>query len=109
MAVRTSRAGLPARPRLLAPVAVVVVLLLVLGGVFVSLYTDLLWFRETGYSTVFSTQLRTKLLLFVVAGLLMAVLVGANVTIAYRVRPPFRQCRWSSRTSSATGSGSSPT
>jgi len=90
VAVRTSRAGLPARPRLLAPVAVVVVLLLVLGGVFVSLYTDLLWFRETGYSTVFSTELRTKLLLFVVAGLLMAVLVGANVTIAYRVRPPFR-------------------
>ncbi len=90
MAVRTSRAGLADRPRLLAPVAVTVVVLLVLGGVFVSLYTDLLWFRETGFSTVFSVQLRTKLLLFVAAGLLMAVLIGANVTIAYRARPPFR-------------------
>ncbi len=90
MAVHISRAGLADRPRLLAPVAVTVVVLLVLGGVFVSLYTDLLWFRETGFSTVFSVQLRTKLLLFVAAGLLMAALIGANVTIAYRARPPFR-------------------
>jgi len=90
VAVRTSRARLPARPRLLAPVAVVVVLLFVLGGVFVSLYTDLLWFRETGFPTVFSVQLQTKLLLFLVAGLLMAAAIGVNVSIAYRVRPPFR-------------------
>ncbi len=35
-------------------------------------------------------MLQTRLLLFVGFGLLMAVAVGANVTVAYRVRPPFR-------------------
>ena len=90
MAVRTPGAGLPARPRLLAPVLVIVALVLVLGGVIVSLYTDLLWFREVGYSVVFTTVLTTKLLLFVIFGLLMALLIGANLAVAYRVRPPFR-------------------
>ena len=81
---------MPNRPRLLVPVAVVVLLLLIFGGVFVSLYTDLLWFRETGYSKVFTTVLQTKLLLFVVFGLLMGVAIGVNLWTAYRVRPPFR-------------------
>jgi len=90
VAVRTPGAGLPARPRLLAPVVVVVFVLLIVGGVVVSLYTDLLWFREVGFSQVFSTVLRTKLLLFVLFGALMAALVGANITVAYKVRPPFR-------------------
>ena len=90
MAVGPGRAAFESRPRLLAPIAIGVVLLLVVSGVFVSLYTDLLWFRETGFSRVFTTVLRTKLLLFVAFGVLMAVTVGANVTVAYRVRPPFR-------------------
>ena len=90
MAVRTARPGLPARPRLLAPALAVAALVLVLGGVFVSLYTDLLWFREVGFGTVFTTVLRTRLLLFLGFGLLMAVIVGANLAVAYRVRPPFR-------------------
>ena len=90
MAVRTPGAGLPARPRLLGPVLVVLAVLLLLGGVAVSFYTDLLWFRSVDYTQVFTTVLTTKLLLFVGFGLLMAVLVGANVYVAYRVRPPFR-------------------
>ena len=90
MAVRNPGVGLPARPRLLVPVLVIAAVVLILGGVAVSLYTDLLWFREVDYSKVFVTVLRTKILLFVVFGLLMAVLVGANIAIAYRVRPPFR-------------------
>ena len=90
MAVRTPGAGLPARPRLLGPVLVVLAVLLLLGGTGVSLYTDLLWFRSVDFTTVFTTVLTTKLLLFVLFGLLMAVLVGANIAIAYRMRPPFR-------------------
>ncbi|MCW2716017.1 MAG: hypothetical protein JWN88_3064 [Frankiales bacterium] len=72
------------------PVLLVLGVLLLLGGTAVSLYTDLLWFRSVDYSTVFTTVLTTKLLMFVLFGLLMAVLIGANVAIAYRVRPPFR-------------------
>ncbi len=82
--------ALPGRPRLFAPVVVVVLVLLVLGAVFVSMYTDLLWFRETGFSKVFSTVLTTKLLLFFLFGLLMAAMIGTNIAVAYRARPPFR-------------------
>ena len=90
MAVRSAGPALPGRPRLLVPVIVVVLLILVVGGVFVSIYTDLLWFRETGFSIVFSTVLKTKVLLFFVFGLLMAAVIGSNIAIAYRARPPFR-------------------
>ena len=88
MSVRTGMG--PARPRLLGPVLVVLAVILLLGGVGVSLFTDLLWFRSVDYTSVFTTVLTTKLLLFVLFGVLMAVLVGANVAVAYRVRPPFR-------------------
>jgi uncharacterized membrane protein (UPF0182 family) len=71
-------------------VLAVLAVLLVLGGVGVSLYTDLLWFRSVDFATVFTTVLRTKVLLFVLFGLLMMLVVGANVAIAYRGRPPFR-------------------
>ena len=72
------------------PVVVVVLLVLVVGGAFVSLYTDLLWFRETGFSKVFSTVLKTKVLLFVLFGLAMGIAIGVNLAVAYRSRPPFR-------------------
>ncbi|MGZ6826234.1 MAG: UPF0182 family membrane protein, partial [Mycobacteriales bacterium] len=90
MAVRPRGPALPGRPRLLAPVVATVLVLLVLGGVFVSLWTDLLWFRETGFSSVFTTVLGTKVLLFVLGGLLMGAVVGTNIALAYRNRPPFR-------------------
>ncbi|MCW2571378.1 MAG: hypothetical protein JWO88_1436 [Frankiales bacterium] len=90
MAVRTPGSGLPARPRLLAPVIAVVAVVLIAGAVFVSIYTDLLWYREVGFSKVFVTVLWTKVLLFFAFGLVMALLVGSNIAIAYRLRPPFR-------------------
>jgi len=90
VAVRTPGAGLPARPRLLGPVLVVLAVLLLVGGVVISLYTDLLWFGSVGYRGVFTTVLTTRLLLFIGFGLLMALIVGVNVVLAYRLRPPFR-------------------
>jgi len=90
VAVRTPGLTLPGRPRPLASAIAALLVLIVLGGVFVSLYTDLLWFREAGHGDVFSTVLGTKVLLFVVFGLLMAVVVGVNLAVAYRLRPPFR-------------------
>jgi uncharacterized membrane protein (UPF0182 family) len=60
VAVRTPGAGLPARPRLLGPVLVVLAVLLLLGGVIISLYTDLLWFGSVGYREVFTTVLTTR-------------------------------------------------
>ena len=90
MAVRPRGAAFPGRPRLFAPAAVVVLLLLVLGGVYVAQYTDYLWFKEAQHGNVFTTVLKTKLVLFFGFGLLMAVVLTANIAAAYRSRPPFQ-------------------
>ncbi|GAA4774410.1 UPF0182 family protein [Streptomyces sanyensis] len=65
--------------------------LAVLAMVFVmfsGFWTDWLWYRSVEYSSVFTTTLWTKVGLFAVFGLLMAVAVGLNIWLAYRLRPP---------------------
>ena len=78
------------RPRLLIGVVVTLVVLIIAATLYVRLYTDLLLFRSLSASKVFTTVLGTRILLFVVFGLIMAIAVGANIVIAYRLRPPFR-------------------
>jgi uncharacterized protein len=70
-------------------IAVLIVGLSVLGSL-VSLYIDWLWYGEVGFRTVFGTVLWTRLLLFVLFGAILAAVVGANLVVAYRLRPPFR-------------------
>jgi uncharacterized membrane protein (UPF0182 family) len=55
---------------------------------FAGFWTDWLWYRSVHYSSVFTTTLWTKIGLFFVFGLLMAVAVGVNIWIAHRLRPP---------------------
>ncbi|MEU6541117.1 UPF0182 family protein [Streptomyces sp. NPDC047000] len=55
---------------------------------FAGFWTDWLWYRSVHYSSVFTTTLWTKIGLFFVFGLLMAVSVGVNVWLAHRLRPP---------------------
>ncbi|MVA76121.1 UPF0182 family protein [Auraticoccus sp. F435] len=64
--------------------------LVVLFTLFSGIWTDRLWYQSLGYSTVFSTQLFTRLGLFVVFGLVMALVVVGNIALAYRLRPRFR-------------------
>jgi len=78
------------RAKIIIGVVVLLVLLLSVLQSMVGLYVDWLWFGETGYREVFTTGLRTRILLFLVFGVLMAVVVGANLALAYRFRPPFR-------------------
>ncbi|MQA88041.1 MAG: UPF0182 family protein [Streptosporangiales bacterium] len=78
------------RPRLLLPVIAAVVLIVVLFVIFTSIWTDLLWYRSVGYTSVFTTRVVTRLFLFLIIGLAMAVLVGLNMVIAYRIRPVYR-------------------
>jgi uncharacterized protein len=90
---RVPQPGVPRltpRTRTALFVALGALVVIVLFAVFVSLYTDLLWFRSIGFSSVFTKLLWTKIMLFLVAGVLMAAVVGANVVIAHRLRPPFR-------------------
>ncbi len=80
----------PQRSRALIGTAVILVAGFFIASVFTGIWTDRLWFRSVGYSGVFTKVLGTRVLLFVVFGLLLGVIVAANIVIAYRVRPMFR-------------------
>jgi uncharacterized membrane protein (UPF0182 family) len=84
------RNPLQQRPRFLLPVLGVLVVLLIAGIVFVNVYTDLLWFRSVKFSSVFDKVLGTRLVLFLIFGLIMALAVGTSIVIAYRLRPAIR-------------------
>ena len=73
----------------LAVVATLIVLLIVLGSL-VGVYINWLWFGEVGYRGVYKGLITTKLVLFVIFGVLMALILGGNIVIAYLLRPPFR-------------------
>jgi uncharacterized protein len=83
--IRISRRG----KILIGVLAAIIFLLSVLGSL-VSVYTNWLWFGEVGYRPVYRTVLLTRLVLFLVVGLVLAAIIGANVYLAYRMRPPFR-------------------
>ncbi|NLT30598.1 MAG: UPF0182 family protein, partial [Propionibacterium sp.] len=55
-----------------------------------TIWTDRLWYHSLGYDVVFTTQLWTRVGLFVVAGLLAALIVAGNAALAQRLRPPTR-------------------
>ncbi|MEU6775414.1 UPF0182 family protein [Streptomyces sp. NPDC046759] len=93
------RGGGPTGPRITAgrPSRRVRALLMTLGvlavlgmafTMFAGFWTDWLWYRSVHYSSVFTTTLWTKIGLFSVFGLLMAVAVGVNIWLAHRLRPP---------------------
>ncbi|MEE2053782.1 UPF0182 family protein [Nocardiopsis umidischolae] len=81
---------MPRRSRLLAPVAATVVVIIAGLMLAANFWTDYKWFSSVGYTSVFLTELWTRVLLFAVAGLVMAVIVGASVYFAYRSRPGIR-------------------
>ncbi|MEU9129062.1 UPF0182 family protein [Kitasatospora sp. NPDC048540] len=84
-----ARVGPPSRrTKVLLLTAGVLAALFVLFVLFSGVWTDWLWFKSVHYSSVFTSQLWTKAGLFAVFGLLMAVVVGANLWLAYRLRPP---------------------
>lgn len=69
-------------------IGIVAFLLLIFGGTLVTLYTDLLWFGEVGYKSVYWTELISKLQLGVVAGVLFFLIVYLNLWIARKFAPP---------------------
>jgi uncharacterized membrane protein (UPF0182 family) len=79
--------AITARARLGIAAAALIVLLFIFWAVFASVYTDLLWFRSVGFSSVFSRRLVTQIVLFILFGSVMALVVAGNIVIAYRLRP----------------------
>src|SRR5699024_5989348 len=75
------------RRKVLVPTIVTVALLLFLGSIFTSVYTDRLWYKSVGYNDVFRTVLLTRVGMFLVLGLLFAGVVVLSIYLAYRFRP----------------------
>ncbi len=71
---------------MIGTLAVLLVLTTVLSWA-VDAYTDWLWFDEVKYTKVFSQVLETRILLFTLFGAGMALIVGGNLALAYRLRP----------------------
>ncbi|BCY14835.1 UPF0182 protein [Actinoplanes sp. L3-i22] len=78
------------RGRVTVGVLVGVFILFTLLGWGIDAYTDYLWFNEVQFTQVFSGVLVTKLLLFLSVGAAMALVVGVNLYLAYRLRPLLR-------------------
>ena len=91
MVVRVPSAG-PAsgRRRLLFIIVGVVAGLLLAFTALSGFFVDVLWFREVGFSDVFWSILRTKVLLGVAFGLAFFVLLYANLWIVRRITPRFQ-------------------
>src|SRR5690242_5918479 len=83
-------AGRPGWARgVLVTAVVLIVLFFVMSG-FTGFWTERLWFASTGFSSVFSHLVVTKIVLFLVFGGLMAAAVAGNAALAFRMRPMFR-------------------
>src|SRR5664279_1304501 len=53
-------------------------------------YINWLWFGEVGFHRVYATVFWTRLSLFLIFGVLMALIIGGNLVIAHLLSPPFR-------------------
>jgi uncharacterized membrane protein (UPF0182 family) len=82
---RVSRRG-----RVTIAVLAVVFLLFTLFDRVIGAWTDWLWFKELSFTQVFSSVLRTRLLMFAIFGVAVAIIVAANLYLAYRMRPLLR-------------------
>ncbi|MGH3874075.1 MAG: UPF0182 family protein [Pseudonocardiaceae bacterium] len=85
-------AGVPhlsRRARLLITAGAVALVVLIVGSRLVDTYVDWLWFGEVGFHSVFSTVLITRIVQFLVVGVVIGGSLGLNIMIAYRTRPVF--------------------
>ncbi|MFC7549471.1 UPF0182 family protein [Plantactinospora sp. GCM10030261] len=78
------------RGRVTVGVLLGVFLLFTLLGWGVNAWTDWLWFDEVDFTQVFTGVLVTRLVLFAVVGVGMALILGGNLWLAYRLRPALR-------------------
>jgi uncharacterized membrane protein (UPF0182 family) len=69
--------------------SVIVGLLILLGGA-ATFYTDLLWFRETGFQSVFTKQIWTKAYLGVAFGSIFAAFMLVNLWVVQKLTSPYR-------------------
>jgi len=96
---------LPRWTRYVIPVLGSLIALIVLVTVAAGIWTDFLWFRSVGYSSVFDTTYGVRWALFAIAAAFMITVIGANIDLPRRPqasRPASRR-RSSSRASRPGG------
>ncbi|MEC3916432.1 UPF0182 family protein [Nocardia sp. CDC160] len=84
--------GLPSlsrRSRILLVTALVLAALLLVGPRLTDAYTNWLWFGEVGFRNVYTTVLFTRIVLFLVVTIVVALIIWAALLLAYRSRPVF--------------------
>lgn len=87
MATRTPMPRINRRGRYVIGLLTAVIALLTLGGWVVGLYTQYLWYDSVEYAGVFGTMVWTRVGMFGIAAVVMAVWVAAHLYLAYRFRP----------------------
>ena len=78
------------RRRWWLPLAALIVLLVLFGARLAGFVTDVWWYQSIGYADVLWKLLGTRLLLGVVAAVVVAVLLAANLLLARRLAPSYR-------------------
>jgi uncharacterized protein len=81
---------LPRWTRYVIPVLGSVIVVIVLVTAAAGIWTDFLWFRSVGYASVFDTTYGVRWALFAITAAFMMAVIGANIAVAYRLRPASR-------------------
>ena len=87
MAAATPVGQAPRRGRVLLPTIIILGGIVIAFVLFTGFYTDWLWYDSVGATSVFSTTLLTRAILFGSFGLTMAVVLAGTLWVAYRFRP----------------------
>lgn len=73
--------------KVLIPTIITLAALIFLASIFTGIWTDRLWFKAVDYSSVYSTLLGTRIVLFLIFGLFFGGVVLGSVYLAYHLRP----------------------
>jgi uncharacterized membrane protein (UPF0182 family) len=73
----------------LAPTLAILGVLVVLAVLMSTVWTDVLWYSQLGFTSVYRTEVLTRAGLFIVGGLVMGLAVGSSLMIGYRSRPVY--------------------
>ncbi|WP_120298735.1 UPF0182 family protein [Gordonia phthalatica] len=85
----TGRPTLSRRAKILLGIGVGILILVLVGPQVVALTTDWMWFSDVDYTSVMSTMITTRLVIFAVVALIVGAIVFGALFAAYRVRPDF--------------------
>ena len=88
-ATRTARPPQRGRRGALMPTLVIMGAILLVLGLAANVWTEVLWFDQLGFAKVIWTQWGAKAALFAVGFVIMAVVVGLNLNLAFRNRPVY--------------------